>query len=303
MPTPTPAIIDTHQHLWDLKKLELPWLNNAGPPLAGQHWIEQYQAATEGLNIQTAMYMEVDAATDQKQREAENILELIASGTSCTRCAILSADPGKDEFRKFVDQFRDNAAVKGFRRVLHGGSTPAGYCLTPKFIENCRYLGELGKTFDLCLRPQELKDAARLAEACPQTRFVLDHCGNADPKAFFPSTDSRRGTPDHDADQWRQDMATLAEQENLYCKISGIVARVPDQWSPEDLRPIVEHCADAFGERRIVFGSDWPVCKLGASLKQWVAALTEIISSWPAPAQMRLWHDNAVAIYKIPGKV
>ncbi|PQO37939.1 amidohydrolase family protein [Blastopirellula marina] len=299
MPTATPSIIDTHQHLWDLETLKLPWLNNAGPPLAAQHWTQQYAAETQGLDIQAAMYMEVDAAADQKQREADTILELISSGKSNTRYAILSADPGKNGFRKFVDQFRDNEAVKGFRQVLHGGSTPAGYCLTPKFIENCRYLGQLGKTFDLCLRPKELKDAARLAEACPQTRFVLDHCGNADPKAFFASSDSRRGTPAHDADKWRQDMATLAEQENLCCKISGIVARVPGSWSPDDLRPIVQHCADAFGDRRIVFGSDWPVCKLGASLKEWVAALTEIIAPWPPSAQSRLWRENATTVYQI----
>lgn len=299
MPTSSPAIIDTHQHLWDLAKLELPWLNGAGPPLAGKHWTEEYAKATEGLNIEASMYMEVDAAADQKQREADTILGLITSGKTTTRYAILSADPGKNGFRKFVDQFRENDAVKGFRQVLHGGSTPAGYCLQPKFIENCRYLGSLGKTFDLCIRPKELKDAARLAEACPQTRLVLDHCGNADPKAFFPSNDSRRGTPDHDADQWRQDMATLAEQENLFCKISGIVARVPDQWNPGDLRPIVQHCAEAFGESRIVFGSDWPVCKMGASLQDWVAALTQIITPWSADHQSRLWRENALAVYHI----
>ena len=102
MPITPPAIIDTHQHLWDLAKLELPWLKNAGPPLAAQHWVQQYAAATTGLNITTAMYMEVDAAADQKQREADNILALIASGESSTRCAILSANPGKDGFRKQV---------------------------------------------------------------------------------------------------------------------------------------------------------------------------------------------------------
>ncbi|RCS54386.1 amidohydrolase [Bremerella cremea] len=299
MPTVTPAIIDTHQHLWDLEKLELPWLNNAGPPLAAQHWVEEYAAATTGLNIQTAMYMEVDAAADQKQREADHVLALIASSKSSTRYAILSANPGQDGFRKFVAPFRNNQAVKGFRQVLHGGNTPAGYCLSRKFIDNCRYLGELGKTFDLCLRPKELKDAVRLAEACPKTRFVLDHCGNADPKAFFPRSDARRGEPDHDADQWRQDMATLAEQENVFCKISGIVARVPEKWSPDDLQPIVQHCAEAFGDRRIVFGSDWPVCKLGASLKEWVTALREIISPWPTAAQARLWRENAQNIYQI----
>ncbi|WP_158265243.1 amidohydrolase family protein [Blastopirellula marina] len=300
MPIPQFPIVDTHQHLWDPDKVRLPWLDGAGPPLAAKHWTEEYYTATEGLAIETAMYMEVDAAPDQKMQEARHILELIASGKSRTRCAILCANPGSDGFRRFVDVYRDHGVVRGFRQVLHGGSTPAGYCLTPKFIANCHYFGALGKTFDLCLRPKELSDAVKLAEACPDTRFILDHCGNADPKAFFASDDPRRGKPDHDAYQWRQDIADLAKHENVFCKISGIVARVPEKWNAEDLEPIVTHCAEAFGEERIVFGSDWPVCKLGASLKQWVEALNEIASSWSPSAQARLWRENALYIYNIP---
>ena len=224
MPSPQFPIIDTHQHLWDPAKIRLPWLDGAGPPLAARHWTEEYDTATEGMNIETAMYMEVDAAPEQKMQEARNVLELIASGKSRTRCAILCANPGSDGFRRFVDVYRNHGAVRGFRQVLHGGSTPPGYCVTPKFIANCHYFGALGKTFDLCLRPKELSDAVKLAAACPDTRFILDHCGNADPKAFFASDDPRRGQPDHDADQWRQDMADLAKHENVFCKISGIVA-------------------------------------------------------------------------------
>ena len=76
---------------------------------------------------------------------------------------------------------------------------------------------------------------------------------------------------DHDADAWRRDMERLAAQKNVICKISGIVARVPKQWSADDLAPIVNHCLDTFGPERVVFGSDWPVCLNGAPLRDWVA--------------------------------
>ncbi len=291
-------IIDTHQHLWDRQKLNLPWLKDVGPPLAEDHTLADYRAATEGLPIEQAIYMEVDVAAGDKQKEAQHVLGLIDKGEGPTRAAILSADPGALDARAFIDQFRDDARVKGFRQVLHGAK-PAAYCLGTKFVENCRYLGEIGKTFDLCLRPGELADAARLAKLCPQTTFILDHCGNADPKAFLPQGDPRRGKPEHTAEAWQAALNEVAQHTNVICKISGIVARAPQEWTANDLRPIVEACAQAFGENRLVFGSDWPVCKLGASLKQWTLALGEIVAPWSEKRQEKLWNRNAKWVYKL----
>src|SRR6185503_8931004 len=104
---------------------------------------------------------------------------------------------------------------------------------------------------------------------------------------------------DHDADDWRRDMERLAAQKNVICKISGIVARVPKQWSADDLAPIVNHCLDTFGPSRVIFGSDWPVCLNGAPLRDWVAALKQIIASRPGSEQRQLLRDNAVRFYKL----
>jgi L-fuconolactonase len=171
--------------------------------------------------------------------------------------------------------------------------------LQENFVHGIRRLGELGLSFDLCLRPKELADGAKLAEQCPDTRFIVDHCGNADPKAFFRTGDSRvvDSRIEHDADDWRRDIERLAARPNVICKISGIVARVPKQWSADELAPIVNHCLDSFGASRVVFGSDWPVCLNGAPLRDWVAALKQIIATRPTAAQRQLLYDNAVRFY------
>jgi L-fuconolactonase len=159
----------------------------------------------------------------------------------------------------------------------------------------------LNLSFDLCLRPKELADGAVLAEKCPNTRFILDHCGNADPKAFFKSGDSRLqdGTIEHTADEWRRGLDRVAAAKNAICKISGIVARVPKQWTADDLAPIINHCLGAFGPQRVIFGSDWPVCLNGAPLRDWVAALKQIIATRPAAEQRLLLRDNAVSFYRL----
>jgi L-fuconolactonase len=285
-------IIDTHQHLWDLDKFRLPWLEGAPDVLRRSYVTSDYRAATKDLKVD-AVYMEVDVAPDQHGAEVEYVSELCRSGTAPTKAAVVGGRPGGDRFPRYVQRLRENKFVKGVRQVLHGESTPAGYCLQPAFVRGIRLLGEAGRSFDLCMRPGELADGLRLAEMCGETRFVVDHCGNADPKAFRSSDEK----PAHDPEQWKRDIDALARRDNVICKISGIVARAPAGWKSDDLAPIVNHCLDAFGSQRVVFGGDWPVCLLGAPLADWVSALREIVSSRPADEQRRLWHDNAVAFY------
>jgi predicted TIM-barrel fold metal-dependent hydrolase len=243
--------------------------------------------------------MEVDVDPAQQQAEVDHLTEICQSGTVPTVAAVVSGRPASETFGKYIRQFRENRYVKGIRQVLHGGGTPAGYCLEADFVRGIRQLGELGLSFDLCLRPGELADGAKLAEQCPDTRFILDHCGNADVKAFFKSGDSRLTDvkPDHRAEAWKRDIDLVAARKNVICKISGIVARVPKEWSAEDLAPVVNHCLDAFGPQRVVFGSDWPVCLMGSPLAEWVAALRQIIAERPAAEQRALLAENARRFY------
>jgi L-fuconolactonase len=293
-------IIDCHQHLWDLEKFKLPWIK-PGTLLGRSYVMADYLAAIEGTGIKHAVYMEVDVEPTQQQAEAEHLIEICKGGKAPTIAAVISGRPAADNFRDYIGEFKGSPYIKGIRQVLHGGSTPAAYCLRDSFVRGIRLLGELGLSFDLCMRPKELADGAALAGKCPDTRFIVDHCGNADCKAFFKAGDSRLADakPDHDAEAWRRDMEQLAGYKNVICKISGIVARVPKHWSAEDLAPIVKHCLDTFGSSRVVFGSDWPVCLNGAALRDWVSALKQVISSRPAVEQRQLLFDNAVKFYRL----
>lgn len=277
-------IVDTHQHLWDLKKFRLPWVT-ADSPLNRSYVSADYKAATEGLNVVKAVYMEVDVAPEQQQLEADTLTALCKSGETPTVAAVVSGRPNSSGFKAYVTPFRESKYIKGIRQVLHGEGTPAGYCLTPEFIAGIRLLGTLGLSFDLCMRSAELPDATRLIDACPDTRFILDHCGNEDVKK-----------KDHTV--WKKDIAELAKRKNVMGKVSGIVASAkPGAWSAEDLAPVVNHTLEVFGPDRVMFGGDWPVCTLAATYKQWVEALKSIVAARPVDAQKKLFHDNAVKFY------
>lgn len=292
-------LIDCHQHLWDVTKFKLHWLPTSGV-LARSYVMDDYRAAIVGTGIERSVYMEVDVAPEQQTAEAEHLIEICTSGKAPTAGAVISGRPADETgFSKYIAQFKSKPQIKGVRQVLHAESTPAGYCLSPAYVNSVQLLGDLGLSFDLCLRPGDLADGAKLADKCPGTRLILDHCGNADPKAWL--SEKRRGdlNPEHAVEPWKKDVAEIAKRPNTLCKISGIVARVTKDWTADDLAPVVNHCLDSFGPDRVIFGSDWPVCLLGAPLQDWTNALRQIVASRPAEEQKKLFSDNAIRYYRL----
>jgi predicted TIM-barrel fold metal-dependent hydrolase len=289
-------IVDTHQHLWDLSKFRLPWTDSV-PSLNRSFVTSDYLAATQGLNVVKAVYMEVDVEPAQQVAEAEYILDLCARTDNPTVGAVISGRPASDQFAAYIQRFKGDPRIKGVRQVLHGGSTPPGYCLQPTFVKSVQLLGDLGMSFDLCLRPGELGDAVKLVDQCPGAQFILDHCGNADPYIVAGAT-SDGG--DHTRQQWMDDIQALAARPNVVCKISGIIARArPGDWTASDLAPTINHCLDSFGPDRVVFGGDWPVCTLGAPYSSWVNALKIVIAQRSEADQRKLLYDNAVRLYRL----
>lgn len=291
-------IIDTHQHLWDYDRFRPPWLRDAPKILSQRYDTAEYLVATRGLNVVKAVYMEVDVDPKQQVEEALHVIELSKSDKHPTAGAVISGRPNADSFAKYINRFKDCPYIKGVRQVIQIDSTPAGFCLQPQFGKSMDLLGRLGKSFDICMRPSELGDGLQLVRRHPDTQFILDHCGNADPRAFLASS-QRTAEPWHTKNQWLKDISDLAACDNLVCKISGIVARAPEGWKSDQLAPIVNHCLDEFGPDRVVFGSDWPVCLLGSSYRQWVEALREIIAERPHSEQKKLLHDNAAKLYRL----
>jgi len=299
---PPLPIVDTHQHLWDLSKLQLPWLK-PGTELCRSYLMEDYLAATEGLGVAKAVYMEVAVAADEKLAEAELVIEICRRKENPTVAAVIGGQPADARFRDYITRFKDSPFIKGVRQILPASKPGEGLYGEKEFVAGVRLLGELGMRFDLCLPPDRLPEAVRLVDACPGTRFILDHCGNGDPKWYrrtagepaAASADRRRAR-----EAWRADVAALAERKNVVGKISGIIVRAPkEDWKPDDLAPIVNQCLEVFGPDRVMFASDWPVCTRVASLRQWVAALEEITGDRPESERRRLWHDNAVRFYEL----
>jgi L-fuconolactonase len=283
-------IIDTHQHLWDLNKFKLPWHKDPDTkPLQRSFLMSDYLQATAGLNVVKTIYMEVDVEPEQQLAEAAYVSDLCQRNDNPMRAAVVSGRPGTPGFEQYVRQIAKIPVIKGIRQVLHGDSTPAGHCLQPDFVRSMQLLGELGLSFDLCVRAGEVVDAAKLVAQCPGTRFVLDHCGNMS----VTSTDGALRA------KWKQGMQELAALPNVLCKVSGIVVTANKDWKPDDLAPNIHFTLDTFGEDRVMFAGDWPVCTLRASFADWLNALKQIVKTRSAVFQKKLFSGNAAKFYGV----
>jgi len=290
---PVFPIIDTHQHLWDLDLFPLRWVK---PPLDRNFLMEDYLKAIEGQGVVKSIYMEVGVPPEFRRKEAEWALELCKDPDNLMVAAVIKADPTVPEFESEIRSLAGNPYLKGIRYSFKS----AEEILFPRVIENIRLLGELGLSFDLNLHSSLLHAGNQLLEECQDTRFILNHCGGADPVTFFPRDKEAPREPQHEREQWYKEMERLAQGANIICKLSGIVDNAGNYpLTAADLAPIINHCLEVFGPDRVIFAGDWPVCLRNMPLARWIKTLKEVVAKRSLADQRKLFHDNASAFYGV----
>lgn len=274
--------VDTHQHLIDPARFRYDWAAEI-PALQGNFRLEEYRVAAEGGGITESIFMEVDVPWNQAVSEAAFFCSLADDSANRISGVVAACRPENDDFAAQLEAAAHPRLV-GYRRVLH--TQPDELSTTALFRENVARIGKAGLTFDLCLLPRQLAAGAALADACPDTRFILDHCGVPDIASGDPGF-------------WKSQLQEISRRPNVSCKISGIIAYAAGEITAETLRPVVEHAIDCFGWDRVIWGSDWPVCNLTRDLATWTRLLDAILTGSSVDELSRLYHRNARTIYRI----
>lgn len=275
--------IDTHLHLIHPERFNYGW--TAGfPALAGKAFrVEEYREAAKSARISGAIFMEVDVPWEQAASEAAYFCALAEDPGNRISGVIAACRPEHAGFAAHLEATA-HPRIVGYRRVLH--TQPDGLSTARLFRENVALIGNAGLTFDLCVLPRQLAAGAALIDACPDTRFILDHCGVPD-------------IASGDITFWRGQLREIARRPNLACKISGIIAYASGEITADTLRPVIEHAIDCFGWDRLVWGSDWPVCNLTRDLATWTLLLEEILSTCSEDELASLYRRNAREIYRL----
>ncbi len=276
-------LVDTHLHLWNLQQFPCSWC--AGIPALNRSFLwDDYAAASAGCGIGKAIFMECDVDEPHALEEAREIQRL-ASQHPLIAGLVASGRPEHGHFADHLEQLAKLTKLRGLRRVLH--TQPDAVSQQTRFIEHLRLLPQFSLSFDLCVTARQLPLAIALVDACPKVSFILDHCG-------VPAVRDRAFDP------WREHLRSIARRPNVVCKVSGLVAYAdPATWTVADLRPWFEHTLDCFGWDRVLWGGDWPVCTLSASLARWVEASHQLVAHANPEQQAKFFHLNAERIYRV----
>jgi len=146
------------------------------------------------------------------------------------------------------------ARLAGLRPRLVGGDDPWS---APAARRGLAAIAAAGLIVDLLVDSSDLDHAVSFVSAYPELRFVIDHAGSP------PSTGETA--------EWRRGLQGLAAHDNIAVKLSGLVNAGGTRRQPEDAVACGRTAAELFGEDRVFFGSDWPVCLAVSSYEEVVS--------------------------------
>lgn len=279
-------IIDSHHHVWNPDVGTYDWMTGAFAPLRRRFEVDDLIQAMEGTGVEATIVVQV-------RHDVQETFEMLAlTGLrSPVRGVVGWLDLTEPEqITDQVGEFRDSAhgsALVGVRHLVQDEPDP-DWVLQESVQRSLDILAELDLTYDLVIRPAQLPAAVATARSHPATRFVLDHI--AKPRMAAGSSDP----------EWERYVPLLAELPNVWCKLSGLVTEADwHHWSVDDIRPYAERVCDWFGEDRLLFGSDWPVCTLAATYQQVFDLADELIAGANDTARAKIMGGNAVAVYGI----
>ncbi len=273
--------IDAHQHFWNYDPVKYNWITDDMSVIQKSFLPADLQPILESNGIEGCIAVQ----TDQSEAENEFLLKL-ATENNFIKAIVGWVDLQAENIDERLDHYSQYHKMKGFRHILQGEANRA-LMLKPCFKKGIGLLELYGYTYDILIFPDQLKYALELVEAYPAQLFVLDHLA----KPYIK---------DKKIDDWKKEIKAIAKYENLFCKISGMVTEADwHHWNKADFAPYLDVVVEAFGTKRIMFGSDWPVCLVAASYEEMMGIVKEYFSSYSQSEQDDFFRHNAVHFYNL----
>jgi L-fuconolactonase len=278
------VIVDSHQHFWDLERFDYAWMTDDLRVIRRNFGPKDLESLLAERGVDESVVVQATSSAD----ETRYLLE-IAARTDFVSGVVGWVDLARPGVGAVVADLRNGEGghhLVGVRHQVHDEDDP-DWLLRHEVQHGLRELADAGLAYDLLVRARELPAALRTARAQPGLRLVIDH---------IAKPPIREG----EMDEWGRAMTPFAGLDNVYCKLSGMVTEADwTTWRPADLVPYVERVLDWFGEDRLMFGSDWPVCLLAASYGEVMDALDGALGNLGESARAKIYGGNAVAFYQL----
>lgn len=278
-------IIDAHQHFWDPAQAEYPWMTGALAPIRRTFAPEDLRPELMRAGLDATILVQTRSSLDETA-------EFLATAAATDFVAgvvgwVDLTDPAVSDTLAALLSRPDGRHLVGIRHQVHDEPDPE-WLLRGDVRRGLAAVERHGLAYDLLLRPRELPAAIRTVRDLPGLRFVVDHLAKPDIAGGGHAA-------------WAAAMEGFRpERSHVWCKLSGMVTEADwSAWTPADLAPYIRTALDVFGPDRCLFGSDWPVCLLGGTYGDVLAALRANIGHLSAAEQAQVLAGSARELYRL----
>ena len=273
--------IDAHHHFWLYDPARHEWITDEMSAIRKDFLPKDFEPILKQNGISGSVLVQVD------QTETENDFQLKnAEENDFIKGVVGWVDLQSNNVEERLEFYKQYKKMKGFRHILQGEADRA-LMLKPAFMNGIRKLKKFDYTYDILIYTDQLKYTKEFVAAFPDQLFVIDHLAKPNIK-------------EQKIDEWKKDIEAVAQHENVYCKISGMVTEADwKNWNKEDFTPYLDVVMEAFGIDRIMYGSDYPVCLAAATYEQMKGIVDDYFSSFSKDEQEKFFGKNVINFYKL----
>ena len=277
-----PLKLDSHQHFWKYSDAEYGWIDD--PALRRDFLPDDLHKELKSAGIDGA----ISVQARQTIGETEWLLSL-AEQNSFLKGVVGWLPLTSPTVEGDIEKFAARKALKAVRHVVQDEKDDR-YLLRDDFNAGVSLLDKHGLAYDILIFERHLPYAIQFVDRHPRQRFILDHI--AKPRiregAVLP---------------WRDNLREIARRPNVWCKVSGVVTEADHKkWTEAQVRFYIESAIDAFTPKRILFGSDWPVCLSATTYKNWSDLMHRATKNLSATERGWIFGGSAAEAYRIEEK-
>ncbi len=277
-----PLIIDAHQHYWELGRFDTRWLTAPQHArICRDYRPEHLRPLIDAVGVTRTIFVQTQHNLE------ENRWALQLAHENDWICGVVGwIDLASPDCAAQLAEFRADPKFVGVRHITQD-EPDDDFIVRPEILRGLRVLEQQRFPFDLLFYVKHLKHAATLGREFPELPMVIDHLAK-------PGIKARR------FDDWEANFREAARFPNIHCKLSGMVTEADwNHWKPSDLQRYVDIALECFGPRRLMSGSDWPVCELAGSYQQVFEALRECLAALSPSEQGEIYAGTAQRFYGV----
>jgi L-fuconolactonase len=273
--------IDSHQHFWQYDPVKYDWIDDSMSVIRKDFLPRDLEPVLKANGFDGCITVQSDQSEEENEFQIAN-----AEKHSFIKGVVGWVDLQSANIEERLVWYQQFNKMKGFRHVLQG-EPQRDLMLQPAFLHGISLLKKYNYTYDILIFPDQLKYIPTFVAQFPDQLFVIDHIAKPNIK---------KG----EITEWEKDIKAAAKFDNVYCKVSGMVTEADWQnWKPADFHDYLQVITEGFGTDRIMFGSDWPVCKVAADYEQVVGIVADYFSAFSQTEQQGIFGGNAARFYSL----